>query len=76
MTNEMGAEEQAIKQVIYNLEEAWNRHDAKAYSLVFAEDANFTNVFGQKAHGRATIGNFTPRCSKPYSWQAVLPQMK
>ena len=56
--NGMSTEEQAIKQVIDNFEEAWNKHDAKAYSLVFAEDADFTNVFGQKAHGRAAIEQF------------------
>lgn len=58
MKNEMSTEEQTIKQVIYNIEEAWNKHDAKAFSLLFAEDADFTNVFGQKAHGRAAIEQF------------------
>lgn len=35
--------------------EAWNRHDAKAYAAVFAEDADFTNWRGEGASGRSKI---------------------
>lgn len=38
--------------------EAWNRHDAKAFSMVFAEDADFTNVGGKSSHGRTEIEKF------------------
>ena len=38
--------------------EAWNHHDAKAFSMVFAEDADFTNVVGMSAHGRTEIEKF------------------
>ena len=48
-------EEQSIKQVIEKFTETWNIHDSKAFSLLFAEDADFTNVFGQRAHGRTGI---------------------
>lgn len=47
-----------IRQVIGKFVEAWNRHDAKAFSMVFAEDADFTNVRGMSAHGRAAIEKF------------------
>ena len=38
--------------------EAWNRHDAQAFSRAFAEDADFTNVRGSSAHGRTQIARF------------------
>jgi uncharacterized protein (TIGR02246 family) len=34
------------------------QHDAKAFSMVFAEDADFTNVRGMSAHGRADVEKF------------------
>lgn len=58
MQSEMNTEEERIKKVISDMEAAWNSHDAKAYAHVFAEDADFTNVFGQKSHGRAAIEQF------------------
>ena len=33
----------------------WNRKDAEAFAAMFAEDADFTDVLGQTAHGRAEI---------------------
>jgi uncharacterized protein (TIGR02246 family) len=51
-------DEKAIKQVLTDSVEAWNRHDAKAFSMVFALDADFTNVIGMSAHGRAEIEKF------------------
>jgi len=50
--------EKAIKQVLDRFIEAWNRHDAKAFSMVFAEDADFTNVGGKSAHGRTEVEKF------------------
>jgi uncharacterized protein (TIGR02246 family) len=44
-----------IEDIAARLAEAWNRHDARALALVFAEDADFTNVFGMVANGRAAI---------------------
>ena len=52
------ASEKQIKQVLSSFIEAWNRHDAKAFSMVFAEDADFTNVGGKSAHGRAEVEKF------------------
>lgn len=38
--------------------EAWNKHDAEAFSKVFAEDADFTNVRGASVHGRTEVAKF------------------
>ena len=51
-------DEKGIKQVLTGFVEAWNHHDAKAFSMVFAEDADFTNVRGMSAHGRAEVEKF------------------
>jgi uncharacterized protein (TIGR02246 family) len=45
----------AIEDIAAKLAEAWNRHDARALAAIFAEDADFTNVFGMVAKGRAAI---------------------
>ena len=55
MISEMYRAEMAIEHVILQFTEAWNSRDAKAFSCVFAENADFTNVFGQKAYGRSAI---------------------
>jgi uncharacterized protein (TIGR02246 family) len=51
-------DEEGIKMALADFVEAWNKHDAKAFSLVFAEDADFTNVRGMSVHGRAEIEKF------------------
>ena len=51
-------EEDGIRKVLADFVEAWNRHDAKSFSMVFAEDADFTNVAGVSAHGRAEVEKF------------------
>jgi uncharacterized protein (TIGR02246 family) len=53
-----GSDDQGIRQVLAGFVEAWNRHDAGALSMVFAEDADFTNVRGVSAHGRIEIEKF------------------
>jgi uncharacterized protein (TIGR02246 family) len=45
----------AIEARIAALVTAWNRHDAAAFAECFAPDADFTNVFGMPAQGRAAI---------------------
>ena len=50
--------EQGISKVLADFLAAWNKHDARAFSLVFAEDADFTNVAGISAHGRAEVEKF------------------
>lgn len=51
-------DEEAIKNLLVSFVDAWNRHDAKAFSMIFAEDADFTNVRGMSAHGRAEVEKF------------------
>ncbi len=50
--------ELAIRSVVDRFMDAWNRHDAKAFAAVFSEDADFTNVRGIGASGRAQIEAF------------------
>ena len=58
MLNEIAAGEKGIYQLISTFVEGWNLHDAKLFSSAFANDADFTNVFGKKAHGRNQIEEF------------------
>ncbi|MDQ3472294.1 MAG: SgcJ/EcaC family oxidoreductase [Acidobacteriota bacterium] len=51
-------DEAGIRKVLADFIEAWNKHDAKAFSMAFAEDADFTNVGGKSAHGRAEVEKF------------------
>ena len=50
--------EELIKKVLTDFTDAWNKHDAKAFSNVFSEDADFTNVRGTSAHGRSEVEKF------------------
>lgn len=54
MTSSKSAD-QAVQEIVAALVAAWNRHDAHAFAAVFAEDADFTNVFGMVQKGRAGI---------------------
>lgn len=45
----------AIRQMIASQVEAWNSHDARAWSLPFAEQAGFVNIRGISMSGRAEI---------------------
>jgi uncharacterized protein (TIGR02246 family) len=54
MTTDKNTED-AIKGLAHALETAWNRRDAHALAEIFAADADFTNVFGMLATGRAAI---------------------
>ena len=51
-------DEERIKRVLTDFTDAWNKHDAKAFSNVFAEDADFTNVVGKGSTGRIEIEKF------------------
>jgi uncharacterized protein (TIGR02246 family) len=48
----------AIAQSVANFVSAWNIHDAHAFAATFTEDADFTNVAGTHANGRANIEAF------------------
>ena len=45
----------AIDRLLAEMVAMWNRHDARAYAAIFADDADFTNVFGMSMHGRAAV---------------------
>lgn len=49
------AAQQAIGKIVSNMTAAWNRRDVAGFGAAFAEDAEFTNVFGLKQNGRAEI---------------------
>ena len=51
-------DEERIKKVLADFTDAWNKHDAKTFSNVFSEDADFTNVVGKGATGRNEIEKF------------------
>lgn len=48
-------DEAAIRKVILDGIESFNRHDAKAGTVFFAEDADFVNVYGRWSRGPADI---------------------
>jgi len=52
------SDRQAIEERLGSLAFAWNQHDARAFAANFAEDADFTNVFGMPAKGRSAIEQF------------------
>jgi len=51
----MGAMAIEALAVIDEMIARWNRKDEEAFAEMFAEDADFTDVLGQTAHGRAEI---------------------
>jgi uncharacterized protein (TIGR02246 family) len=48
-------DEEAIRKVILDGIEAFNRHDAKAGTVFFTEDADFVTVYGRWSRGAAEI---------------------
>jgi uncharacterized protein (TIGR02246 family) len=50
--------ERAIRALVAEFRAGWNAHDAARLSAVFAEDADFTNYRGDRAHGRVGVRAF------------------
>lgn len=48
-------DEAAIHQLVVAYQDAWNKKDAKAIGDLFAVDADFSSIYGQNLHSRATI---------------------
>jgi len=48
----------AIEQTVERFLDAWNTHDPHAFAMTFTEDADFTNVAGMHARGRANVEKF------------------
>jgi uncharacterized protein (TIGR02246 family) len=55
MVTTLESEKKEILQLVERLRQSWNQHDAGAYASSFAEDAEFTTVFGNVNRGRKTI---------------------
>ena len=51
----MTTDEQAIHEIVKQLEAAWNTKDSEAFATPFAEDANFIHIFGGQLDGRRAI---------------------
>lgn len=48
-------DEAAIRQLVRDMESAWNRADSYAFARVFVEDGEFRSVWGQKVYRREAI---------------------
>src|SRR5215471_16771700 len=48
-------DEQAIDNILKQLETAWNAGDSANFVAPFAEDANFIHIYGGQMDGRAAI---------------------
>ena len=51
-------DEEAVQKVVAAFTAAVNKHDARAFSMVFHENADFTNIWGMRARGRKAIEDF------------------
>ena len=49
------ADEADIRQVVRQVQDAWNAHDGKAFATPFALDADYVTVRGEHAKGREAI---------------------
>jgi uncharacterized protein (TIGR02246 family) len=50
--------ESAIRLTVSQIENAWNRHNAKDFAAGYAQEADFTNVIGESEHGRTKVEAF------------------
>ena len=51
----MANDEQALRDIVQQLEGAWNKSDSVAWSKLFAEDADFIHLLGGHFYGREAI---------------------
>jgi uncharacterized protein (TIGR02246 family) len=51
----MTADERSIQDILRRMEAAWNASDSAGIAALFAEDANFIQIFGGQLDGRAAI---------------------
>src|ERR1700683_3073991 len=47
--------EDAVRDVMVRLREAWDRGDVEAYASLFSEDAQFVTALGTRMHGKKSI---------------------
>lgn len=57
-TSAPAKDEQSIRNAVAAFDKAMNNKDARAFSMVFHEDADFTNVRGMSTRGRKAIEDF------------------
>jgi len=48
-------DEAQIRQMVFDATEAWNRHDVRAFTRVYADDAELTTATGTTVRGRRAI---------------------
>src|SRR5487761_442423 len=58
LPSKSASDELEIRGTLQAFADAWNAHDAHAFSQAFAADADFTNVIGMHARGRAEVEKF------------------
>ncbi len=51
----LNTDEAALRQIVKQVEDAWNAHDGKAFAAPFAADADYVIVNGMYIKGRDTI---------------------
>ena len=51
----MTGDEQAIRDILKQIEAAWNAGDSQGFARFFAEDANFIQIYGHQGDGRPAI---------------------
>ena len=51
----MTADEELIRRIPQEFEAAWNRYDSVSLAALFADDANFIQIFGGQLDGRSAI---------------------
>ena len=54
-TTGTSADESAIRQIVQQVQDAWNAHDGKAFAAPFAADADYVVVNGMYIKGRDAI---------------------
>src|ERR1700759_1519107 len=57
-TARMVKDAQTIQSVLTDLVKAWNIHDTGEFSILFSEDADYTDVHGMNVHGIKEIEKF------------------
>jgi uncharacterized protein (TIGR02246 family) len=65
-TAQMVKDAQDIQHILDGFSNAWDAHNAREFSMLFSEDADFTNLRGTSAHGRTEIEKFL---DKPFTSQ-------
>jgi uncharacterized protein (TIGR02246 family) len=51
----MTIDERAIRDILQQIEAAWNAYDSVGIAALFAEDANFIHLYGGQLDGRTAI---------------------